>query len=117
MSTWDWIGIGLIAALVIVTGVIAVWLVVKVIRQYKMVMRPDVPAAAKITFFASIAYTIFPIDLLPDPILIDDIAVLVGTLAYLGHVAKKLKDPTAELPPVALPEQPRKRSSSAGTKR
>ncbi|WP_163506062.1 YkvA family protein [Fodinicola acaciae] len=114
MSTWDWIGIGLIAVLVIVTGVIAIWLVVKVIRHYRMVMRPDVPVAAKITFFASIAYAIFPLDLLPDPVLIDDIAVLVGALAYLGHVAKKLKDPDAEL---TAPGQPLKQSPSAGTRR
>jgi hypothetical protein len=116
MSTWDWIGIGLLAVLVIITGVIAVWLVVKVIRKYRLVMRPDVPVAAKITFFASIAYTIFPIDLLPDPILIDDIAVLIGTLTYLGHIAKKFNDPSAELPS-ALPEPTPKRSSKAATRR
>jgi uncharacterized membrane protein YkvA (DUF1232 family) len=35
------------------------------------------------------AYTVFPIDLLPDPIYLDDMAVLGTALFYLTKLAKK----------------------------
>jgi hypothetical protein len=37
----------------------------------------------KVAFYGSLLYTIFPIDVLPDPIYLDDMAVLGGALLYL----------------------------------
>ncbi|GAA1687089.1 hypothetical protein GCM10009765_40750 [Fodinicola feengrottensis] len=102
MSTWDWVGLSVLAVAVLATCAIVIWLVFKMIRKYRTITQPGMPISAKITFFASIAYAIFPLDLLPDPIYLDDIAVMVGALAYIGHCAKKLADRPAELP-VALP--------------
>jgi uncharacterized membrane protein YkvA (DUF1232 family) len=33
---------------------------------------------------------VLPIDLLPDPILVDDIGVLTAALLYVGHVLKRI---------------------------
>jgi uncharacterized membrane protein YkvA (DUF1232 family) len=101
MSNWDWVGLTVLAVALVVTIVVAAVLVVRMIKKFRLVNQPGMPISAKITFFASIAYTIFPLDLLPDPVYIDDIAVLVGALAYIGHAAKKLADkplPEAEIP-------------------
>jgi uncharacterized membrane protein YkvA (DUF1232 family) len=101
MSQWDWIGLAALVAVVIVTAVVVIALVIRMIKKYQLVIQPGMPVSAKITFFASIAYAIFPLDLLPDPVLIDDIAVMVGALAYIGHCAKKLANkplPEAEIP-------------------
>lgn len=75
----------------LVTCAIVLTLVVMLVRKHKQVHRPDVPASAKVAYYGSLVYTIFPIDLLPDPVLLDDIGVLVAALTYVGHTAKKLR--------------------------
>jgi hypothetical protein len=42
-------------------------------------------------FWGALIYTIFPIDLLPDPIYLDDVGVLGGALIYLSRLAMKAR--------------------------
>jgi hypothetical protein len=77
-------------AVVVVTGAVVVFLVVKLIRKYRQVNRPDTPLPVKFGYYASIAYAIFPVDLLPDPLLIDDIGVLLGALLYVSRALKRI---------------------------
>jgi hypothetical protein len=99
-------------AIVVVTGVVAVFLLVNLIRKYRQVNRPDTPFPVKLGFYASIAYAIFPVDLLPDPILLDDIGVLAGALLYVGRALRRLRTkppgqqvrpPTDRYPPRSAP--------------
>jgi amino acid transporter len=83
--------LGVLALLVfLVTCAIVLILVVKIIKKYKLVHQPDMPVSVKVSYYGSIIYTVFPIDLLPDPVLLDDILVLVAALMYIGHIAKKI---------------------------
>jgi len=46
-------------------------------------------------FWGALAYLVFPIDILPDPIYIDDIGVLAGALFFLTRLLRnqeKLRD-------------------------
>ena len=83
--------LGVFAALVLlVTCAIVLTLAVKIIKKHKLVHQPGMPVSAKVSYYGSIIYTLFPIDLLPDPILLDDIGVLAAALMHIGHTAKKI---------------------------
>ncbi|MFC7761569.1 DUF1232 domain-containing protein [Catellatospora bangladeshensis] len=43
----------------------------------------------KIAFWGALIYTIFPVDLLPDPIYLDDMGVLAVALTYLTNLIRK----------------------------
>src|SRR4051794_10675587 len=47
------------------------------------------PDGAKWAFWGAVAYTVFPIDVLPDPIVLDDIGVLVAASAYLHRLIRE----------------------------
>ncbi len=54
--------------------------------------------SAKVSYYGSIVYALFPIDLLPDPILVDDIGVLAAALVYVGHVLKRGSRKRSDIP-------------------
>jgi uncharacterized membrane protein YkvA (DUF1232 family) len=90
-SNWDVLGALGVAALVLVavTAVVLLVLVIAMVRRHRKVHRPGVPVSAKVSYWGSIVYTLVPLDLLPDPVLVDDIGVLATALVYVGHVLKK----------------------------
>ena len=105
---WDyWESQFLLAAIAVVifTGAVAVFLVVNLIRKHREVNRPDTPLPVKFGYYASIIYAILPVDLLPDPLLIDDIGVLLGALLYVTRALKLRPRPAAGRPPGPLPGQ------------
>ncbi|GAB7042735.1 hypothetical protein JCM9533A_65860 [Catenuloplanes niger JCM 9533] len=68
-------------------------------RVWKMRrMLTELGAGGKFAFWGAIIYTISPVDLLPDPILLDDIGVLAGSLLYLTHLVRKVR--AGRRPPV-----------------
>ncbi|MFF7458457.1 YkvA family protein [Kitasatospora sp. NPDC008115] len=74
-----WVG----GALVAVSLAIAVVLVVKLVRARRLLASTGVPMSAKVLFWASVAYLVSPVDLLPDPVLLDDIGLLLVALRTL----------------------------------
>jgi hypothetical protein len=87
MSREAWIALGVVAAAVaLVTIVIAVRLAIKLVAAKRLL--GDLGSPGKFAFWGAIAYTIFPIDLLPDPMYLDDIAVLGGALLYLTKLIR-----------------------------
>jgi uncharacterized membrane protein YkvA (DUF1232 family) len=108
----DWSGpaglVVVIAVVVAITGLVGVFLFVKLIKKHRQVNQPDTPFSAKFVYYASLVYAIFPIDLLPDPALVDDIGVLLGALLYVSRVVKKLGDrnPKRSLAEVSRGGQP-----------
>jgi 4-amino-4-deoxy-L-arabinose transferase-like glycosyltransferase len=52
-------------------------------------MLGELGASGKIAFYGALIYTIFPIDLLPDPIYLDDMGVLAIALAFLTSLLRK----------------------------
>ncbi|MER5352096.1 YkvA family protein [Kitasatospora sp. NPDC002551] len=74
-------------ALLAVSLAVAVVLVVKLVRARKLLASTGVPMSAKVLFWASVAYLISPVDLLPDPVLLDDIGLLLVALRTLHKAA------------------------------
>ncbi|MDG4787057.1 YkvA family protein [Micromonospora sp. WMMD1102] len=65
----------------------AVVLVIRVLRTRKLL--GELGAGGKVAFYGALAYTVLPVDLLPDPIYLDDIGVLTGALLYLTRLVQK----------------------------
>ena len=109
--------LGVLAFLVLATLLgIAIYLLVKLLRLFSVVRSEAMPVAGKLSFWAALAYTVFPVDVLLDPVYLDDIGVLSAALAYVTHLASKYginRDGTTtdgrdgavadELDPVAAP--------------
>jgi uncharacterized membrane protein YkvA (DUF1232 family) len=84
--------LGVVALLLfIVSFVVVLGLLIKMIRNHRLVHQPGMPVSSKISYYVSLVYAIFPFDVLPDPILADDIVVLLGALLYVSHAAKKVR--------------------------
>lgn len=97
MSRDTWIVIGVVVAIVaIITLVIAVRLAVRLVAVKRML--GQLGASGKWVFWGALAYLVFPIDILPDPIYLDDMAVLGGALMFLTRLAKKQETLRAGLP-------------------
>jgi uncharacterized membrane protein YkvA (DUF1232 family) len=85
-----WIVLGVVVVLfVILTLVVAVKFVKRMLVVKRLLAGTGASTSGKWVFWGAIAYWIFPIDLLPDPIYIDDIGVLAGALFFLTRLAKK----------------------------
>jgi uncharacterized membrane protein YkvA (DUF1232 family) len=88
MSREAWIAIGVVVAII---GLITLYGAIRLIRKLLKTRRHlgELGTGGKIAFYGSLIYTIFPIDILPDPIYLDDMAVLGGALFYLTRLAHK----------------------------
>jgi uncharacterized membrane protein YkvA (DUF1232 family) len=83
MSRENWIvalvvGLGLLA---VVTLIIAVKFALRLLATKRML--GELGTGGKVAFYGALLYTVFPVDLLPDPIYLDDIGVLATALAVL----------------------------------
>jgi uncharacterized membrane protein YkvA (DUF1232 family) len=88
MSTRDWIVLGVIVAVVgVVTLVIAIRLILRLVAVRRALSALGVKG--QVVFWGALVYTIFPIDILPDPIYLDDITVLGGALWFLTRLLRK----------------------------
>jgi uncharacterized membrane protein YkvA (DUF1232 family) len=89
MDSTKWLLLGLLAAVALVTVVIAVRLLIKLVRSRKLLKDSGVPMSTKTMFWASIVYLVWPVDLLPDPIYLDDIGFLMLALRSLHAAANR----------------------------
>lgn len=101
---------GLALAVIIVVAlamvVAAVFLFLKLLAKYRLVHQQFMPFGAKAAFWLAIAYTILPIDVLPDPLLFDDIGVLIAALTYINHLRNQLKADADDPPSGSNPRGP-----------
>jgi hypothetical protein len=83
-----WIIIGVAVAIV---GIITLIGAVKIGRRLLVTKRllGELGIGGKVAFWGAIIYTVFPIDLLPDPIYLDDMGVLALALTYLTNLLRK----------------------------
>ena len=85
MSRETWIAIGIAVAVIgVITLYGAIRLLIKLFRMRRSL--GDLTTGGKIAFYGSLLYTIFPVDLLPDPIYLDDMAVIGTALVYLTRL-------------------------------
>ncbi|MER7459916.1 YkvA family protein [Micromonospora sp. NPDC126480] len=101
MSREVWLILGVVA---VVTLVGAVVLAIRVLRMRRLL--GSLGVGGRVAFYGALVYTVLPVDLLPDPIYLDDMAVLAGTLLYLGRLVRQrrstpLTDAARPTPPIA----------------
>ncbi|WP_309050007.1 YkvA family protein [Streptomyces sp.] len=102
----------LIVALVLVLAVAgcAAVLLVRVLRARRLLLDAGVPLRSKALFWTAVVYTVSPVDLLPDPVYLDDIGVLLLALRALGAAAAGNGSARQEPPPAGrskrLPPSP-----------
>ncbi|MEU6072887.1 YkvA family protein [Micromonospora sp. NPDC047074] len=99
MSREAWIVVGVVA---VATLIGAVLLAVRVVRTRRLLGTLGVNG--KVAFYGALLYTVLPIDLLPDPIYLDDMAVLTGALIYLGRLVRQRR--AAHTPLAGRPDVP-----------
>ena len=98
MSNGDWTLVAVLVGIVAVAtliGAVVLWL--KVWKTRKML--GDLGAGGKVAFYGALIYTIFPVDLLPDPIYLDDMGVTAATLIYLTRLYQKRRAERQLTPP------------------
>ncbi|MFH8836861.1 YkvA family protein [Streptomyces sp. NPDC017868] len=85
MDSSLWLIVAVVLVLV-VAGYAAV-LLIRVLRARRLLLDAGVPLQSKALFWASVLYTVSPIDLIPDPVYLDDIGVLLVALRALHAAA------------------------------
>ncbi|MFE9870057.1 hypothetical protein ACFYON_05370 [Micromonospora sp. NPDC005686] len=109
MSRETWVLVVLAAVVVAAMLVGVVLLAIRVVRTRRML--GALGAGGKVAFYGALIYTILPVDLLPDPIYLDDMGILAGALFYLGRLVAKHRAEqraAAESPVKTLPPAPRR---------
>ncbi|MEU2548504.1 YkvA family protein [Streptomyces roseolus] len=101
-----WLTVAVVLALA-AAGTAAV-LLVRVFRARKMLLDAGVPLRSKALFWAAVVYTISPLDLVPDPVYLDDVGVLLVALRALHTAAARSG---------ALPEAPTEAPDLLGKRR
>jgi len=103
VSREAWVLVVLAGLFALATLVGAVLLAVRVVRTRRLLGTLGV--GGKVAFYGALIYAILPVDLLPDPIYLDDMGVLAGALFYLGRLAARRR--AAQLgPPGPAPVPP-----------
>ncbi|MEU2711292.1 DUF1232 domain-containing protein [Streptomyces sp. NPDC007205] len=71
------------AVVAAVLFVVALGLLVRLVRARRTLRRAGLPTGPRWVFWGAVAYLLLPTDLLPDPVYLDDIAVLLLALRSL----------------------------------
>ncbi|GAA2434926.1 YkvA family protein [Streptomyces macrosporus] len=96
METWQIALVVVGAAAAVAMLAAAVVLLVRLVRAYRLLRDEDVPAGTKVAFWGAVVYTLFPLDLLPDPVYLDDIGLLALAFHHLGKAARRYGRPPEE---------------------
>ncbi|MEE1927780.1 YkvA family protein [Streptomyces sp. TRM 70351] len=89
MSTQNWVLVGVLGALALATLVLAVRLAHRVVSTRRLLRDAGLPQQSRFTTWAAVLYLVSPVDLMPDPVLLDDIGVLLLALRSLHGAAEK----------------------------
>ncbi|MFJ3582981.1 YkvA family protein [Streptomyces sp. NPDC090127] len=87
MDSSFWVIVAVV--LVVAAAVCAAVLLVRVVKARKLLLDAGVPLQSKALFWAAVLYTVSPIDLIPDPVYLDDIGVLLVALRTLHAAAAR----------------------------
>ncbi|MET9949971.1 YkvA family protein [Streptomyces sp. NPDC006339] len=85
MDSTAWLVVA--AILVLAVAACAAVLLVRVLRARRLLRDAGVPLRSKALFWTAVIYTVSPVDLIPDPVYLDDIGVLLIALRALRAAA------------------------------
>ncbi|GHI83752.1 YkvA family protein, partial [Streptomyces xanthophaeus] len=88
-----WLTLAVLAAAAL--AVAAAVLLVRVFKARRLLLDSGIPLRDKALFWAAVIYTVSPVDLIPDPVYLDDIGVLLLALKSL-HAAAAAVRPSKE---------------------
>ncbi|MGW0331437.1 DUF1232 domain-containing protein [Streptomyces sp. NPDC003011] len=74
------VGVAILAALALAAAIV---LLVRLVRARRGLRRAGLPTGPRWVFWGALAYFVLPVDLLPDPVYLDDIGVLLLALRTL----------------------------------
>ncbi|TQK42763.1 uncharacterized protein DUF1232 [Streptomyces sp. SLBN-118] len=103
MRTEMWMVVAVLAVLIAATLVMAGVLLVRLVRARRLLRHAGIPVENKVVFWGALIYLACPVDLLPDPVLLDDIGVLLLALRSLQSAV----DSAGARPPALKPRPPR----------
>ncbi|NBM20412.1 YkvA family protein [Streptomyces sp. GC420] len=107
MSTDLWVVAAVAGVLVAAMLALAVTLVVRMVRARRTLRAAGLPLEKRALFWGAVVYLVSPVDLLPDPMLLDDIGVLLLALRSLNAAAARVRRTGAPgRPPVQRPGRP-----------
>ena len=88
-STLLLVGLAVLVVVLIGVLVVAVFFFVRLVRLYAAVRDPRMPTSGKVAFWVAAVYAVLPIDVLPDPVYLDDAGVLAFAVAFVTNLARK----------------------------
>ncbi|MER5311676.1 YkvA family protein [Streptomyces sp. NPDC002773] len=97
MDSSLWLVVAAVVVALVTAGYAAV-LLVRVFRARRLLVDAGVPLRSKALFWAAVVYTVSPVDLIPDPVYLDDIGVLLVALRALHAAAARSGAEREELP-------------------
>ncbi|MFF4958234.1 DUF1232 domain-containing protein [Streptomyces sp. NPDC001222] len=93
MDSMSWTVIAVIAVLAATLLGVAIALLLRLVRTRRDLRRAGLPTGPRWVFWGAVLYLVLPTDLLPDPVYLDDIAVLLLALRSMRAAM-----PVRELP-------------------
>ncbi|MFD7033132.1 YkvA family protein [Streptomyces sp. NPDC059917] len=90
MDTKAWLILAAVVAAALAVG--AAVLLVRVFAARRLLLDAGIPLRDKALFWVAVVYTISPVDLIPDPVYLDDIGVLLLALRSLHAAAARIPD-------------------------
>ncbi|OAR22599.1 hypothetical protein A8W25_23585 [Streptomyces sp. ERV7] len=88
-STGVTVGLVLAALALLATALVAAVLTIRLIRARRILRDAGIPLTHKAAYWGALLYVISPVDLLPDPIYLDDIGVLLLAVRALRGAAAR----------------------------
>ncbi|MEU9300793.1 YkvA family protein [Streptomyces sp. NPDC048269] len=85
MDAKFWLTLAVVAAAGL--AVAAAVLLVRVVKARRLLLDAGIPLRDKALFWVAVIYTVSPVDLIPDPVYLDDIGVLLLALRSLQAAA------------------------------
>ncbi|MFJ5532821.1 DUF1232 domain-containing protein [Streptomyces sp. NPDC093261] len=80
MDSMSWTVIAVVAVLAATLLGVALALLLRLVRTRRDLRRAGLPTGPRWVFWGAVLYLVLPTDLLPDPVYLDDIAVLLLAL-------------------------------------
>ncbi|MFJ6479204.1 MULTISPECIES: YkvA family protein [unclassified Streptomyces] len=86
-----WLALGTVIAVGL--AIAAAVLLVRVFAARRLLVDAGIPLHDKALFWAAVIYTVSPVDLIPDPVYLDDIGILLLALRSLHAAAAAVRSP------------------------